>query len=206
MTAMAIGGALAGCAAPPPPVSVAPTVTTCIGDSEPPAALAGKLQPIDDPALLAAALGAPGKGGLCQGRAYQVKADTSITLYRGWNSTNPNSRLGKWWAATNIAGSVAQYSHDYEICYQWSPLDKATECQFRAGTKLVIGTGQSAECSKYLSYPVSASKQVFLSKATDDNSGCADFDGQFSWQPVAADTSDTATDSHSAADSNTAAN
>ncbi|MVD33254.1 hypothetical protein D6U54_19075, partial [Vibrio cholerae] len=63
------------------------------------------------------------------------------------------------------SGYTADYRKNFEICYQWSPLDKLAKCTLKAGTKVVVGNGQSAKCSEYLSYPVSEKQQVFISEA-----------------------------------------
>ncbi len=154
----------------------------CPGDTDLPNGLVGKLQPVEAPELLRSALGEPEKGKLCQGQVYQAKADTQITLYRAWNSTNPYSQMGKWWAAHSPEGKVAQYRADYEICYQWSPLDKLTRCTLAAGAKVVIGTGQSAKCSEYLTYPASEAKQVYIENASEVLSACSSYDASFSWK------------------------
>ena len=159
-----------------------PPAEACIGDTALPASLEGKFEPIDDLALLNNALGDPTKGGLCQGQVYQAKAGQSIILYRAWNSTNPHSQMGRWWAAEIPDGKTADYREDYEICYQWSPLDKLTRCDLAPGAKVVVGTGQSAECSQYLTYGVSASKQVYIENAADFMSNCDVFDDNFNWQ------------------------
>jgi hypothetical protein len=131
---------------------------------------------------LAKALGQPDKGGLCSGQVFQAKADASVVLFRAWNSTNPNSRLGAWWAAEKPEGKVADYRRDYEICYQWSPLDMLVQCRLKPGTRVVFGPGQSASCSQYLNYPASPKPQVFIDHAASALSDCADAVGVFSWQ------------------------
>lgn len=168
-------------AATPPATSAATGATDCAGSTALPPALAGQFDAVDDPALLAKALGQPTKGGLCQGRVYQARPGTQVVLFRAWNSTNPGSKLGKWWASEIPAGKVADYRRDYEICYQWSPLDMLARCTLKAGTRIVVGNGQSAECSPYLTYPVSARQQFYV----DDGSALADCttqDGVFGWQ------------------------
>lgn len=137
---------------------------------------------VQDPALLADALAEPGKGKLCQGRVYQSKPGTSVTIYRAWNSTNPHSKSSKWWAFYQPAGDIEAYRADYEICYQWSPLDKMSQCHLKPGTKIVVGTGQSAVCSEYLTYPVSNKQQVFMTGGEDALSDCQDFTGVMSWR------------------------
>ncbi len=165
-----------------PPVAASSAGATCSGTTTLPAEYRGLLQPVQDETLLTKALGAPDKGGLCQGQVYQATA--TVTLFRAWNSTNPYSRLGKWWAFHKPTGEVAQYRNNYEICYQFSPLDKLTRCTLKPGAKVVIGTGQSVWCSEYLSYPTNAAYQIYVDDASPAMLGCTDFDGMFNWQPV----------------------
>lgn len=174
---------LTACATPPAATPPAPKPTqTCPAPSPLPAPLAAHFEPADDPALLAKALGEPDKGGLCQGQVYQSKPGAQVTLYRAWNSTNPRSQLGNWWAFHQPEGKVADYRRDYEICYQWSPLDMLVRCALKPGTKVVVGGGQSALCSPYLSYPASDKLQVFIDNAAPSLADCATFEGVFSWR------------------------
>lgn len=157
--------------------------TECKGSVDLPEELLGKFVPVEAPELLGAALGAPGKGGLCQGRVYQSREGVDVLLWRAWNSTNPGSRLGQWWAWQLPQGEVSLYRADYEICYQWSPLDRLVRCKLKPGVKLVVGTGQSAVCSNYLFYEVSPAQQIYLSDASDALSECTDWTGEFQWTP-----------------------
>lgn len=134
------------------------------------------------PELLGQALGAPGEGKLRSGRVYTVKGKGEVTVYRLWNSTNPQSRLGRWWGLTRPEGSVSGYRRDCAVCYQWSPLDKLTACRLQSGARLVIGPGQSAECSQYLTYPASPVLQVYIEDAPAAISSCRDYDAVFSWR------------------------
>jgi len=161
-----------------------PANNACVGSPALPAEYAGQFKPAEDETLLSAAKGAPDAGSLCDGKVYVTGDDVDITVNRAWNSTNPGSRMGKWWAFYRPDGKVAQYRSDYEICYQWSPLDKLTRCRIKAGTKVVIGTGQSAKCSEYLTYPPSAAKQIYIDNASSALSDCRDYDLIFSWKPV----------------------
>ncbi len=156
--------------------------SVCPGDLTLPVELANKFEPVSDDALLQSSLGQPKEGKLCQGQVFRVKENTQVTLYRAWNSTNPNSSMGHWWAFNRPQGRVSQYRTDYEICYQWSPLDKLTHCTLKAGSKVVVGTGQSAECSPYLTYPASAEKQIFIADAAAVVSDCTTYEANFNWQ------------------------
>ena len=154
----------------------------CLGNSNLPANLENKFEPMEDKALLLEALGSPDKGKLCQGRVYKSNQDSEVTVFRAWNSTNPNSKFGNWWAFDLPAGKVSEYRSAYEICYQWSPLDKLVRCTLKPGVKIVVGTGQSAECSEYLRYPVSDRQQVFIEDTSASVTGCIEFDGYFNWR------------------------
>ena len=171
-------------ARPPPEISSQHRQNVCLGTPDVPTELQGRFEDVDNAELLDSALGDPGKGLLCQGRVYRLKNDADVTVYRAWNSTNPSSRFGKWWAFYRPQGRVALYRHEYEICYQWSPLDKLTDCKLKPGSTVVIGTGQSADCSEYLSYPASAAKQIYIDAAASSLSNCSDYDALFTWQPV----------------------
>jgi len=174
--------AIAGCTQAPVAEQQVEAGTECIGSTDLPDDMKGRFERVDDEPLLNQALGEPDKGGLCQGQVYLSKTEVEIPLYRAWNSTNPNSRLGNWWAFDMPAGKVATYRTDYEICYQWSPLDKLETCTLKPGTRVVVGTGQSAQCSQYLSYPVSKAQQIFIDDAAEALADCRSYDGEFSWK------------------------
>ena len=154
----------------------------CIGNSSLPENIVDEFDLIDDEVLLNKTLGKPEKGKLCQGQVYKSKKDSQIVIYRAWNSTNPNSKFGKWWAFQKPTGDISKYRSDYEICYQWSPLDKLVSCTLKADTKVVVGTGQSAECSEFLTYPVSNKQQVYIDDASNSLTNCTTFKGEFSWK------------------------
>ncbi|CAG9001438.1 MAG: hypothetical protein CENE_03458 [Candidatus Celerinatantimonas neptuna] len=180
--------ALVGCEAPHHNVLNQTPVQTqqssCVGSIQLSDLLASKLDPIKAPVLLSGALGQTGKGKLCQGQVYQSHGGARVTLYRAWNSTNPNSQFGQWWSFSRPRGEISQYRADYEICYQWSPLDRMMKCQLKPGTKIVVGTGQSAKCSEYLTYPASASLQVYLAHAQDVLMNCHQFTAHFRWDAL----------------------
>jgi hypothetical protein len=158
------------------------TAQLCLGNSNLPANLENEFEPIEDPLLLNGALGSPNKGKLCQGQVYKSKEDTQITIFRAWNSTNPSSKFGEWWAFHQPTGKISRYRSEYEICYQWSPLDKLVSCTLKPGVKVVVGTGQSAECSEYLTYSVSEKQQIFIEDASTSVTNCTMFEGEFSWK------------------------
>ena len=166
----------------PTKVVSAPIADACIGSNSLPAQVASAFVEVQDAALLAQAVQPPTKGGLCQAKVYQSTAP--VMIYRAWNSTNPGSRIGSWWAFEKASGSVAQYRRDYEICTQYSPLDTLTQCKLKAGSLIVVGTGQSAQCDQYLTYPASASRQIYMpkDKANVAVDNCEDFEGEFAWK------------------------
>jgi hypothetical protein len=155
---------------------------SCLGSSNLPSDLAVNFETIEDKNLLNEALGRPDKGKLCQGKVYKSKENSQITIYRAWNSTNPNSKFGKWWAFKEPTGKISTYRSDYEICYQWSPIDNLVSCTLKPETKVVVGTGQSAECSGYLTYQVSDKQQIYINDASKSLTDCRIFNGEFSWK------------------------
>ena len=173
---------LCGCTSYPIEQETKQVAQVCAGDIQLPGFVADRFESIDDAPLLDEALGSPKAGKLCQGQVYRSKENTRITLFRAWNSTNPNSKFGKWWAFQVPSGKISSYRSDYEICYQWSPLDMLVSCTLKPDTKVVVGTGQSAECSEYLTYPVSEKKQVYLDDASSSLTDCKVLSGEFSWQ------------------------
>jgi hypothetical protein len=52
--------------------------------------------------------------------------------------------------------------------------------------KVVVGPGQSADCSEYLSYPASAAKQVYIEDASAQVLNCVAYEGDFSWRELKA--------------------
>jgi hypothetical protein len=114
---------------------------------------------VSDDALLAEALGASGKGGICAGKAFVVQED--VRVYRLWDSSRAWSVYGRWWSLTRPAGSRETYRSDYAICPAWSALDRLTSCTIKAGTVIVIGPTQSAACDTG-GYPKSALNQVYI--------------------------------------------
>ena len=172
--------ALCGCSAFPVDRDLLPAVQTCPGDTGVPAYLADSFEAIADEQLLNEALGNPDEGKLCQGRVYQSRTSSRVTLFRAWNSTNPGSQFGNWWAFQQPSGKISTYRAEYEICYQWSPLDMLAICTLEPGARVVVGTGQSARCSEYLTYPASEEKQVYIADASTSLTNCEVLVGEFS--------------------------
>ncbi|GAL33567.1 hypothetical protein JCM19240_2263 [Vibrio maritimus] len=81
--------------------------TGCVGSVKLPNKFSGKFKLVDNPQMLAKAIGEPLSGGLCQGAVYQSTEE--VTIYRAWNSTNPSSQFGSWWALAKPEGKTADY-------------------------------------------------------------------------------------------------
>ncbi|MCG7534197.1 hypothetical protein [Pseudoalteromonas sp. OOF1S-7] len=121
-----------------------------------------------------------GQGGLCNARSYKVTRD--FTIWRAWNSTYKGSKFGKWWSLEKPLGPVAHYRAALNICPKYSPLDMLVRCTLKAGSQVVIGPGQSAQCSDYFTYPQSDTNQLYLADAGQVTMNCATFYGEFSWR------------------------
>lgn len=173
---------LFGCSSYPVPAVNTASVQECRGSVELPKVLNSQFEPADDKALLEDSLGTQDMGKLCQGKVYISKRDSHVKIYRAWNSTNPNSRFGNWWSFNKPTGLISQYRKNYEICYQWSPLDKMISCTLKPGTEIVVGNGQSAECSEYLTYPTSGKQQLYIADATNAVTDCTEYDGTMNWK------------------------
>jgi len=177
-----LGVALVGCSAHPITQKPQEIVQSCLGNSNLSPKFANQFEKVEDTQLLKKALGSPNQGKLCQGQVYKSKAQAQVILYRAWNSTNAHSKLGNWWAFHQPAGKISNYRAEYGICYQWTPLDKLVSCTLKPNTKLVVGTGQSAKCSKYLTYPVSAKQQIYIDNAQSAVNNCRVLEGHFNWK------------------------
>ena len=153
-----------------------PAKSGCPGNIDTPA---GFIE-ITDTTLLNASLGDSLQGGLCKGKVFEAQKDTII--YRAWNSTNPGSKQGHWWSFLEPQGSTSMFQKDYVICYQWSPLDRKETCTLKAGSKIVVGTGQSACCSQYLTYDPSPTIQVYIDDASQVTTQCSTQSNDFNWK------------------------
>ena len=129
---------------------------SCVGEVvKPPEGL----REVQDDALLASALGQPGKGALCKGKVFQ--ADQPVTLYRVYDASKSYTLYGRWWSLEVPQGPRSQYQQQNAICPEWSPLNVVSACKLKVGSRVVIGPGQSAQCVGS-SIPASAVNQVYV--------------------------------------------
>lgn len=159
LTAIVLVLGLTGCGGLSPALRRAPVGVDgvpCVGRVASPSFAA---QEVSDEALLAEALGASGKGGVCAGKVFIVQEE--LRVYRLWDSSRAHSVYGRWWSLTRPAGSRDAYRVDYAICPAWSALDRLTSCTIKPGTSIVIGPTQSAACDTG-AYPKSAENQVYV--------------------------------------------
>ncbi len=56
------------------------------------------------------------------------------------------------------------------------------EGYWRSLNKIVIGTGQSAECSPHLSYPASAARQIYIEDASTKVKDCNARNARSFWE------------------------
>ena len=140
-----------------------PRQTGCVGTvMHPPAGLAET----SDAALLASAIGEPGKGALCMGKVFVV--DKPVRVYRVWDAAKSYTLPGRWWSFSVPVGPRDTYRVANDICPEWSPLDIMSSCMIKSGTKIVIGPGQSAQCDAGL-LPASATNQVYIPNDSRNN-------------------------------------
>jgi hypothetical protein len=117
-------------------------------------------RPVEDPALLASALGAAGAGKLCAGAVFE--AMRPLVVYRVWQRDRPYTELGRWWAFERPEGPREQYRARNAICPEWSALDALSRCELRAGARFVLGPGQSARCEGGATLAASPTNQVYI--------------------------------------------
>lgn len=166
--------AMAACTTPPvedkqpveqPPQEVAPGEVVyegedgvaCVG--APPAEVVG-LSGAQDNALLGEAMAETDKGGLCAGRV--MVAGEGVRVWRVWDGSKDYTRLGRWWSLERPSGPRDAYRAEYAICPSWSALDRLVSCTLVPGSKVAVGTTQSAACEDGAMLPKTASLQVFI--------------------------------------------
>lgn len=153
-----------------PSATAAPTTTppqgaTCAGKVDSPPA---GLTPVEEPAP-SFAIGAPGKGALCEGKVFTVKQP--ITVYRVFTAKFEAAKkagpTGAYWTLQKPSGARDAYRSTYEICTEWNDLDMLNECKVDVGAKVVLGPGQSADCEGGTKYGQSAANQVLVVRGQD---------------------------------------
>lgn len=140
---------------------------------------------MDEPAP-SFAIGAPGKGSLCEGKVFSVKVP--VTVYRVFTADFQTAKkagpTGAYWTLEMPSGSKDNYRTNYEICAEWNDLDMLNTCKVNVGAKVVIGPGQSADCDSGTKYPPSASNQVLIIKEQDGKVPVSDCkSAPMSWAP-----------------------
>lgn len=136
---------------------------SCVGEVvKPPEGL----REVQDDALLASAMGQPGRGALCKGKVFLV--EQPVTVYRVYDSSKPYTQYGRWWSLEAPQGPRSQYRQQNAICPEWSPLNVVSACQLKVGERVVIGPGQSAQCAQS-SIPASAVNQAYVPNDSRNN-------------------------------------
>jgi hypothetical protein len=129
----------------------------CVGSiGSAPAALI----PATNSSLLGQAQLPTDQGGTCIAQVFSVTSP--LVLYRVFDSSNPYSKFGRWWALSRPAGPKDSYRSAFAICPEWSNLDKLVSCEVLPGTQVVIGTTQSAVCANGSTLPKTPEIQVFV--------------------------------------------
>lgn len=112
---------------------------------------------VDDPALLASAIGATGEGKLCTGAVFEARARVHVyRLYGG-----PARDRGRWWSLERPTGDAASYRAANAICASWNDLTTLNDCELPVRAKVVVGPGQSVSCDEGC-FPPSATNQTFV--------------------------------------------
>ena len=117
--------------------------------------------------------GAPGKGKLEYGKAYEVIGD-NVEVYRIWNSTNlyeKGGSPGNWWTFNFPKSNykMKDYREKYAICPEWSPLDILSKAILKKGSIIIIGNSQSVECiGEGVEYGSSLTQQVYVIDPIND--------------------------------------
>lgn len=122
------------------------------------------------------------QGGLCNGQVYRKIDDAPVNINRAWDSTNPGGQFSNWWTFGEINGKTGAYRENYAICASYSILDMMNSCDLKKGAVIVLGPGQSAKCSKYLTYSQSAYQQVYFPNAEKHVENCQLFESYFKWK------------------------
>ncbi|MEO7152781.1 MAG: hypothetical protein ABIX46_13870 [Burkholderiaceae bacterium] len=146
---------LAACATAPPRGETGIDGIAC---AAPDGTLPAALQWLPDAAVPRAAEGASGRGGICRGRVYAVREP--MPVHRLWDEARRNDH-GHWWTLHAPSGSRDDYRHAYAVCSEWNALDHAITCTLQPGARVVVGSGQSADCTA-VNYAKSPLLQVYV--------------------------------------------
>lgn len=119
-------------------------------------------------------------GGLCMGSIFKVKKP--IVVYRVWNSSDTSSLKGRWWTFDKPIGTLEDFRKDYGVCCQWGPKDTLSACTLKVGSKIVVGPGQSVDCTHAENrggdgcndtrYEISAKNQVYIHDPVNNVENC----------------------------------
>lgn len=120
------------------------------------------------------------KGGLCKGSIFKV--EKPIVVYRVWNSSYEPSAKGNWWTFDKPTGTLEKFRKDYAVCCQWGPKDKMDSCTLKVGSKIVVGPGQSVDCTQEKNrggndcndtrYEISEKNQVYIHDPVNNVENC----------------------------------
>lgn len=119
---------------------------------------------VEDPALLARAVGRSNEGKLCAARVFE--ATRSITVYRVSQADRAQREPGRWWSLARPSGTREGYRAANVICADWSALDVLAQCEVRVGARFVVGNGQSVRCTDGTILAQSESIQVYIDNDT----------------------------------------
>lgn len=119
---------------------------------------------VEDPALLARAVGRLNEGKLCEARVFE--ATQAITVYRVSQADRANREPGRWWSLERPSGTREGYRAANVICADWSALDVLAQCEIRVGARFVVGNGQSVRCTDGTILAQSEGIQVYIDNDT----------------------------------------
>ncbi len=136
----------------------------CVGSIiDPPPGLL--LESSDDPTMQKTAEPGAGNGGICKGKTFTVVKP--VTVYRLWDKSKSWAAYGDWWSLSYPEDTLINYDVENDICPSWGPHNKLSICTLKVGTKVVIGPGQSQQCTtEQILLPQSSVNQVYIPNDT----------------------------------------
>jgi hypothetical protein len=156
---VALAFSLGACSTPPRTGGDAPTGIDGIACVETTADAVPHAVESADQTLLAEALGASGKGGICAGKVLVVQRSSRV--FRVWDARRAATEPGRWWAPIPPGSSREEYRGRYAICSAWSALDRLVSCDMKAGAVVLAGSTQSADCDEG-TYAKSGFVQIYV--------------------------------------------